>query len=480
MYLIKLFCLGLISNILFLTSVVWAENPTSGREADILKELSALKERVKELEAHDSVSRDREKGSQKEVEETEDSSDSLDALLEDQSASRQNATNNRNTTSFIRNASRSTTIGGYASTEFENFEGRNATFDHHRLILEASAQLHKRVSFYTEIEFEHAPAISSKSSGNTQLNIADLNNNGMIEATEAVDIPIEFSAENGKGGELEIEQAWVQYDATANIGFRTGVILIPFGRFNLYHDDDLQNLTSRPLVARRVIPTTWADVGAGFVGQVNFGDESRLAGEVYVINGLDDDFSSGTGGLRGARASRESDNNNNKAVVGRVVLQPSLGQEIGVSGYYGNYDNSGNAISGIALDWLYKFSAIMFKGEYAYFALDSGVNSKGELSPRNIQGVFAELGYEFWPAFLNGTFLAEGFENPLFVLSGRYNYAAIDSRIAGSILDENSYVVGFAYKPLVSMLLKTEWQFNQGSLERGDSSGFMSSVAIGF
>ncbi|MDD2942929.1 MAG: hypothetical protein PHC51_08205, partial [bacterium] len=164
-----------------------------------------------------------------------------------------------NELSFIEQAVKQTTVGGYISSEYEDFQSQNSTFDQHRLVLSVQSQVHERLSFFSEVEFEHGTALSSETTSEGEISIDDSNGDGIISATEAGNIPISLDGSNGRSGEIEIEQAWLQFQLTRNLGMRAGVVLVPFGRFNLYHDDDLWNLTDRPLVARRVTPTTWSD-----------------------------------------------------------------------------------------------------------------------------------------------------------------------------------------------------------------------------
>ncbi|MDD2944042.1 MAG: hypothetical protein PHC51_13885, partial [bacterium] len=246
----------------------------------------------------------------------------------------------------------------------------------------------------------------------------------------------------------------------------------------LYHDDDLWNLTDRPLVARRVTPTTWSDAGAGFTGQFELESLGTIKGEAFVINGLTDGFSASTGGLRDARGSRESDSNNDKAFAGRLALAPSTNHEFAISGYNGNYDTHGNAITGIAFDSRNSIADFTLITELAQFNLDDGFNSAGSNAPDTIKGILVELGYQFWLDTLNSTFLGEDFENPRFILTARYNSASVE-RSAGD-LDEDSYVAGLAWRPLTQFVVKTEYQWNSGELERKDADGFMTSVALGF
>src|SRR3989338_1165301 len=233
-------------------------------------------------------------------------------------------------------------VGGYADIEYADFQNTNSTFDQHRWIINIGAELEERLRFYSEYEIEHGGP----------------------------------NAQNTGQGEAKVEQAWIDYLINTPINFRAGALLVPFGRYNLYHDSDLQELTERPIVARDIIPTTWTESGAGLYGEFNpiLGnyEDLQVGYEAYVINGLDNGFSDT--GLGGARGSISSDNNHSKALVGRLVLSPKLGHEIGLSGYMGRYNTAGDSIRGGAIDWLSTWGALDIVGEYAYFDVDEPVD----------------------------------------------------------------------------------------------------------
>jgi len=345
------------------------------------------------------------------------------------------------------------TIGGYMDHEFENFENTDSTFDQHRYVINIGAEIGERVRFYSEYEIEHG---GPNASG---------------------------------GGEAKVEQAWVDYLIEDWINLRAGAVLVPFGRLNLYHDSDLRDLTDRPLVARDIIPTTWTESGAGFYGEVNpvIGEyeDLLLSYETYVVNGLNDGFSDT--GLRGARGSLSSDNNNSKAVVGRLVASPFIGHEIGFSGYWGKYNNVNDNISGTAVDWLSNWGPLEVLGEYAHFDVDEPDFTPGSATDvaKTLDGYRIQANYHFWPGFLDDSFLGRSFENPTFTLVNRYGWAKIDddSDATSGDNEESRYTLGLNYRPLESWVFKTEYQWNateNESLERGDSNGFLWSVAMGF
>ena len=70
------------------------------------------------------------------------------------------------------------------------------------------------------------------------------------------------------GGELELEQAYVNYH-TDNWGFQGGVILPSVGLLNEYHEPPLFLSVERPTYSKYIIPTTWFANGFAFYGKFN-------------------------------------------------------------------------------------------------------------------------------------------------------------------------------------------------------------------
>ncbi|MFT5207189.1 MAG: hypothetical protein ACI9CF_000938 [Candidatus Omnitrophota bacterium] len=339
-------------------------------------------------------------------------------------------------------------VGGYMDHEFEDFDNTASTFDQHRWIINIGAELGDRLRFYSEYEIEHG------------------------------------GPDSASVGEAKVEQAWIDYLIVEQFNIRAGAVLVPFGRFNLYHDSDQQNLTQRALVNRDIIPTTWTESGAGIYGEFELGGEAfedwEFGYEAYVINGLNAGFSDT--GMRGARGSLETDNNNNKALVGRLVVSPALGTEIGFSGYGGGYNTTGDDITGIAIDGLFTMGAWELTGEWAHFDVDEPAGSD---VANDFDGYSVQLSYDFWCDALDDTFLGRSFDDPKFAIIGRFGAAEIsdDSDNGTGDNKEDRFTVGFNYRPVESWVFKLSYQWNDTdneTLEKGDSEGLTASVAMGF
>ena len=95
------------------------------------------------------------------------------------------------------------------------------------------------------------------------------------------------------------EQAFLQYKINNFINFRGGLILIPMGIINEYHEPVAFYGVERPFVDNNITPTTWREVGFGVNGNIL---NASLKYQAYLVNG----FSSydGEGLLRGSDGLR--------------------------------------------------------------------------------------------------------------------------------------------------------------------------------
>lgn len=361
-------------------------------------------------------------------------------------------------------------MGGYADIEFENFQNSVSTFDQARFVLNLGAIPHERLLFYSEYEIEHGGPNAP-----------------------------------GGGGEAKVEQAWVSYLINDWINLRGGVILVPFGKFNLLHDSDIQDLTERPIVARRIIPGTWMESGFGLFGEFNIGEtlnwkmlpDLYLNYEGYVVNGLDEDISDT--GTRNAKGSLGSDLNNNKAFVGRMGLGINRNLELGLSSYIGKYGNTiatangDDELLGIGADLNFKRGPFELVGDFAYFDFKDGAfvdhdnsdSTAAVSAPEYMRGFYIEPRFHFWPKFLSNTFLGRGFKDPKLTLVSRYDWVNIgdDGDAGNGDNEERRFTTGLNYRPIESWVFKLEYQWNNKNnetLERGDGDGVMASMAIGF
>jgi len=413
-------------------------------------------------------------------------------------------------------------LGGYGSFRYEYLTAAHEdlnTFTLRRLVLTADARPVDRISIYTELEFERFLQIEVEESTTSK-------EGGLI---------FEQEIESSNESEIALEQAWLQFDYAENHGLRIGAILVPLGRFNLYHDDNLYDFNRRTITDRLgpVLPVAaaWDELGAGLSGNFDLGDEGRLNYQLYVMNGATLDGQIETkiettpdenkleleGVLDLSPGGFSADLNGNKAYTGRIAYSPFLGAEIGGSFYVGQYTPDflgiNKYIAAFGGDTKFSIGPFDIEAEYIYTHFQDAqqvvgrfaeltVNSEveGEIedlvvelafeSPmiaKNKQGFWLSLTYHFWPEFLNKTPLGSPFENPDLRLVGRYEIVNFDDLFTvvefenGVITDietdnrtQQLITLGLSYRPIP--LIGLIFNFEIGDLIDGEALIFPEDV----
>ncbi len=155
-----------------------------------------------------------------------------------------------------------TTIGGYAEHHYNNYsDDKTDQVDAHRFVLYASHQFSDTVRFFSELEVEHG-----------------------------------LSGES-KPGEVELEQAFIEWDFAQNHSLIAGQFLIPTGFLNEIHEPDTFYGTERNQVEKNIIPTTWWETGVMLKGSLAPG----LKYQAGVHSGLEIDTLSGDVKVRSGR-----------------------------------------------------------------------------------------------------------------------------------------------------------------------------------
>ncbi|WP_239649926.1 hypothetical protein [Methylocucumis oryzae] len=147
---------------------------------------------------------------------------------------------------------RGLSIGGYGEANYQAITDDKGTgknnADLERLVLYAGYKFSDHILFNSEIEFEHATTGEG--------------------AEEKGEVSIEFAA-------LDFF-----IDPRANI--RAGMVLLPMGFINQIHEPPFFYGNNRPEVERRIIPSTWREIGIGLFGQIT----PELTYTAYIVNGL--------------------------------------------------------------------------------------------------------------------------------------------------------------------------------------------------
>lgn len=192
-----------------------------------------------------------------------------------------------NTSSVFAN----TTIGGYGELHYNNYDDSDAKVDFHRFVLFFGHEFSDSVRFFSEFELEHS------------------------------------IAGEGKAGEVELEQAFVEVDINETVSTKVGLFLVPVGIINETHEPPTFYGVERNGVEKNIIPATWWEAGVAF----NFKPAAGVSIDGAITSGLEvsDNFKIRDGRQKVANAKAE-----NLAYTARVKYTAINGLELAATVQY--------------------------------------------------------------------------------------------------------------------------------------------------
>ncbi|MFA6126754.1 MAG: hypothetical protein WC699_05580 [Bacteroidales bacterium] len=195
-------------------------------------------------------------------------------------------------------------IGGYAQVDMTNQlqagKRSNTSLDVSRMVVSLGYRFTDKTQFITEVEFEHVK-------------------------------------------ELYVEQAFLHHTFFDALSFRGGLMLIPMGIINEYHEPTTFNGVLRPMVDNLIVPTTWREIGAGFTGRLQ---EIGLKYQIYLVNGFSSFGSDLKGTLNGSGYLRNGRQRGAKSFLSAPNLSAKVdyfgvrGLKLGLAGYFGDTQSS--------------------------------------------------------------------------------------------------------------------------------------------
>jgi len=188
-----------------------------------------------------------------------------------------------------------TSIGGYGELHYNNYDSEDAgqvkdEVDFHRFVLYFNHEFSDKLRFFSELELEHS------------------------------------ITGDGWAGEVELEQAWFEYDLTDQARLQAGLFLIPIGIMNQTHEPTTFYGVERNDVEKFIIPTTWWEAGLG--GKYNFSNGISIHGG--LTSGLD----ASDGYIRGGRGKISKQSVKSGAVYGGAKYTGLPGLEVALNVNY--------------------------------------------------------------------------------------------------------------------------------------------------
>ena len=334
-------------------------------------------------------------------------------------------------------ANRGLSIAGYGEFLYENYAktkqngsaGKGDTFDALRAIVYTGYRFSDKFVLNTEIEIEHAK-------------------------------------------EAYLEFAYVDYAATENFGVRGGLLLVPMGLVNEFHEPTVFMGTERPFTENKIIPSTWRENGAGI-----YGAWDKVSFRLYAVNGFNGEkFSSG--GLRGGRQKGGKAKAENFAYTGRLDVTPTPGVFFGGSFYSGGSAQgslgSGKNMGTRIVDFhgQAQVRGFDFRGLWANASIDDAVafNVKNNLTgskglAEKMEGGYVMFGYNL----LSQTSDIGG---PMFTPYVKFERVDTQAKMpvgySRSLSTLNNWrTIGFEFKPIPNVVVKVDYMKNTNDANSG-------------
>lgn len=346
--------------------------------------------------------------------------------------------NGQNAAESLLNSESKLSIGGYAQIDYNqplsSDVHQNGKMDIHRLVMLFAYRFNDRTQFVTEIEYEHVK-------------------------------------------EVYVEQAFLNYRINPWLNFRGGLLLIPMGIINEYHEPATYNGVERPNLDSKIVPSTWREIGAGFTGNVQ---NLNLKYQLYVVNGFKSYDNGGI--LRGSDAFRKGRQKGAESIFTHPNLSAKIdyygvpGLKLGLSGYFGETqtglydgiskddnaleakaDSSVVGMSMVGLDGRYSIDGWVFRGQLNYASL-SNTNQYNAFTGKDVGselfGYYLEAGYDL----LSG----QKTEQKLvpFVRYEKYNtHQAVDGIEKNLAYDRTDITAGIGWWLAQGAVLKADMQW---------------------
>ena len=234
-----------------------------------------------------------------------------------------------------------THIGGYGEMHYNNLDNEDdsefKSLDYHRFVLFVNHSFSDRLRFFSELEVEHALTA------------------------------------NGAPGEVELEQAYVEYDLNDNHTLRAGLFLLPIGILNETHEPPTFYGVERTDVESIIIPSTWWEGGAAAGGHYANG----LSWDLAVHSGLETPTTGGSAfRVRSGRQKVAEAVANDLAYTARLKYTGIPGLELSGSYHY-QADASQYPGDGLGAGQLVSVHGIWNQGPFQLRALWAEWNFEG-------------------------------------------------------------------------------------------------------
>lgn len=315
-----------------------------------------------------------------------------------------------------------TSIGGYGEMHYNNLSNNKIggddkkEIDLHRFILFVGHDISPDIRFWSELEVEHTKV-------------------------------------DKNGGEVAIEQAYLEFDLTPNLMARTGVILVPVGIINETHEPPTFYGVERNSVEKYIIPTTWREGGVSLAGR-NTGFSYDLAVHSGLQTSVADNYA-----IRDGREAVRQAPANDPAYTARIKWIGIAGFELAASvqqqtDITQSTDNTAGAATLVETHMVWQAGPFALRALYVSWSLE------GE-GPR-AAGADEQTGWYVEPSFKLSPKIG--------VFARHSNW---DNQVnSGSNTATTQTEIGFNYWPHEDVVMKANYQTQDAPQGKNEYDGF--------
>lgn len=329
---------------------------------------------------------------------------------------------------------RQTSIGGYGELHYNNLDSGNE-IDLHRFIIFLGHEFSDNLRFFSELEVEHS------------------------------------IAGEGKVGEVELEQAYVQWDYSTDHNATAGLFILPVGILNETHEPDTFFGVERNPVEKNVIPATWWEGGLAFGGELRPGWSYDVAVHSGLSFATDNASASKRTSVRSGRQKVGKAPVESLAYTGRIRYTGTPGFSWGLSAQY-QVDVTQNDINGVGVsdidgllletNFVYRRGGLEVRGLYAKWSFDDAINSLNN-------GADEQTGWYLEPSYMVTRKLG------IFARYSSYDLTAGES----SDSEQNQVNIGLNYWLDPRFVMKLDFQ-RQDNNNGSENDGFNLGIGYSF
>lgn len=325
-----------------------------------------------------------------------------------------------------------TSIGGYGELHYNNLSGKGGAsdkdeIDFHRFVLFFGHEFNDDIRFFSELEVEHS------------------------------------IAGEGKSGEIELEQAYIDFDLSDQHTARAGLFLLPVGIINETHEPTTFYGTERNPVEKNIIPATWWAAGAGLHGQLGAG----FSYDAYIHSGLNstksttDELTKITTvsytSIRSGRQKVSKANANDPAITARLKYTGIPGLELAITGQH-QQDMGQGQLEGLDSGNLIETHAIWSTGPFTLKALYAAWDIDG--SAMEALGADKQRGFYLEPSYKISDKLG------VFARFNQWDNKAGSNSGDAKDSEKEQWDIGINYWPHEDVVIKVDYQYQSNDNDK--------------